>query len=132
MVIYAELQARRILNILQAESALSLQVVRNKVDSQAQNNSNTRPPKAFNVSDANLIIRSSDFVDFRVHKSVLAMVSSHFQHLLSLPQPSDSESADGLPVVQLPQSSELLNSLFSLLYPVPTTVPNSYKKVLCF
>lgn len=51
-----------------AESALSLRVVREKVDPQD-------PPKALSVSDANLIIRSSDLVDFRVHKSVLAMVS---------------------------------------------------------
>ena len=121
----------RMLNPLQAESALSLRVVREKVDPQARNNSTTDQPKAFNVSDANLIIRSSDLVDFRVHKSVLAMVSPFFQHPSFLPQPFDSESVDGLPVAQLSESSELLNSLFSLLYPIPTVVPNTYEKVLC-
>jgi len=121
----------RILNLLQAESALSLRVVREKEDPQARINSNTDPPKVFNVSDANLIIRSSDLVDFRVHKSVLAMVSPFFQHMLSLPQPFDSESVDGLPVVQFSEGSELLNSLISLLYPIRTVVPNAFEKVLC-
>jgi BTB/POZ domain len=103
-----------------------------KVDPQAQINSTTGPLKTFNVSDANLILRSSDLVDFRVHKSVLSMVSPLFQELLSLPQSFGSESADGLPVVQLPESSELLNSLISLLYPIPTVVPNAYEKVFLF
>ncbi|KAF8472369.1 hypothetical protein DFH94DRAFT_620850, partial [Russula ochroleuca] len=84
----------------------------------------------FNVPDANLIIRSSDNVNFRVHKSVLAIVSPFFKDLLSLPQPNDSESVDGLPVVESSEDSDLLNSLVSILYPVDTVVPNSYDKVL--
>jgi hypothetical protein len=120
-----------VLNLLQAESALSVRVVRKKLDPEARINSTTDPPKAFNVPDANLIIRSSDLVDFRVHKSILAMVSPLFQHRLSLPQPFDSEAVDGLPVVQFPEGSELLNSLISLLYPVRTVVPNAYEKVWC-
>ena len=77
----------------------------------------------------NLIIRSSDLVNFRVHKSVLATASPFFKDLLSLPQPSDSEIVDGLPVVQMSEDSELLNSLVSILYPVHTVLPNSYEKV---
>jgi hypothetical protein len=115
------------LNILQAESALSL--VPDQEDPQAQTNTTTSPPEAFDLPDANLIIRSSDLVDFRVHMSVLALTSPIFKDLLSLPQPSDSESVDGLPVVQLSEDSELLNSLVSMLYPVPTVMPNSYHKV---
>jgi hypothetical protein len=57
------------------------------------------------------------------------MASPFFKDLLSLPQPSDSESVDGLPVVQLSEDSELLNSLVSMLYPSPV-IPNSYDKVL--
>ena len=121
--------APRILNLLQAESALYLQVVPKKVAFQDQINS--CPPKSFNVSDANLIVRSSDLVDFRVHKSVLAMVSPLFQRLLSRPQPLDSGSVDGLPVIKFPEDSELLNSLISLLYPIRTVVPITYEKVLC-
>lgn len=57
------------------------------------------------------------------------MASPFFKDLLSLPQPPDSEIVDGLPVVQLFESAELLTSLISILYPVPTVVPNSYEKV---
>jgi hypothetical protein len=82
-----------------------------------------------NVPEANIILRSSDQANFRVHKSVLAMSSPFFENLLSLPQPSDSEIVDGLPVVQLFEDAELLNSLVSLLYPIPPVIPGSYEKV---
>jgi len=118
-------------NVLQAESALSL--VREQEDPEVQINPATSTLEPFDVHhipDANLIIRSSDLVNFRVHKSVLTMVSPIFRDLLSLPQPSDSETVDGLPVVQLSEGSELLNSLISILYPFRTAIPNSYDKVL--
>lgn len=99
-------------------------------DPEAQVYSISSPLEPFDVSDTSLIIRSSDLVDFRVHKSILAMVSPFFKDLLSLPQPSDSEIVDGLPVVRMSESSELLNGLISILYPVPTVIPNSYEKVL--
>jgi hypothetical protein len=78
------------------------------------------------------VIRSSDFVDFKVHKDVLAAVSPFFKDLLSLNQPPDSESIDGLPVVQFFEDSELIRTLVSMLYPLrPVAVPSSYDKVLC-
>jgi hypothetical protein len=90
----------------------------------------TSPLQHFDIPDANIIIRSSDSVNFRVYKSVLTIVSPFFKDLFTLPQPSDSESVDGLPVVELSEDSDLLNSLVSLLYPVDTVIPNSYDKVL--
>ena len=81
------------------------------------------------MPDASIILRSSDQVNYRVHKSVLAMSSPFFKDLLSLPQPPDDELVDGLPVVQLPEDSDLLNVLISLLYPVPPVIPSSYEKV---
>ena len=104
--------------------------MRDQEDPQAHINLTTSPPETLDISDTNLIIRSSDLVDFRVHKSLLATVSPFFKDLLSLPQPSDSEVVDGLPVVQLPEGSELLNSLISIIYPIDTAMPNSYEKVL--
>jgi hypothetical protein len=117
-----------VLNFLQAESALSL--VRELEDPPAQINTTTSPSETIDVPDTNLIIRSSDLVDFRVHKSVVAMASPVFKDLLSSPQPSDSEYVDGLPVVQFSQDSESLNTLVTMLYPVPTAIPKSYDKVL--
>ncbi|KAF8263754.1 hypothetical protein EI94DRAFT_1806739 [Lactarius quietus] len=86
-------------------------------------------PLCSDLPDANIILRSSDQVNFRVRKSVLAMSSPFFEDLLSLPQPPDGELVDGLPVVELPEDSGLLNSLISLLYPIAPVIPNSYEKV---
>jgi hypothetical protein len=61
---------------------------------------------------------------------VLTMASPVFKDILSLPQPSDSEIVDGLPVIRLPEDSELLNSLISILYHIHTVIPDSYEKVL--
>jgi hypothetical protein len=58
------------------------------------------------------------------------MTSPFFRDLLSLPQPSDSETVDGLPVVQVSEDAELLHSLFSMLYPVCPVIPNSYENIL--
>ena len=117
-----------VLNLLQAKSALSL--VLDQDNSLTQINPAMSQPEAFDISDANLIIRASDLVAFRVHKSVMALVSPFFKDLLSLPQPSDGEIVDGLPVIQLSEGSELLSSLVSMLYPVRAVIPNSYEKVL--
>ena len=81
------------------------------------------------VPDANIIIRSSDQVTFRAHKSLLAMSSPFFEDMLSLPQPPDGEIVDGLPVVQLPEDAGLLNCLVTLLYPISPIIPGSYERV---
>ena len=86
-------------------------------------------PLYLDIPDANFILRSSDQVKFRVHKSVLAMSSPFFKDLLSLPQPPLDELVDGLPVVQVPEDADLLNSLVSLLYPIRRVTPGSYQKV---
>lgn len=98
-------------------------------DSPPQTDATPSPVEPLDVPDANLIIRSSDMVNFRVHKPVLAMASPFFNDLLSHPQPSDSEFVDELPVVQLSEDSELLNYLISILYHVHTVIPKSYEKV---
>lgn len=110
-----------------AESILSLVAERDDPPSQA--NSTVPPAEPFDVPDANLIIRSSDKVNFRVHKPVLAMASPFFKDLLSHSRSFDSEFVDGLPVVQLSEDSELLNCLISILYPVCPVIPTSYEKV---
>ena len=86
-------------------------------------------PLCLDLPDANIIIRSSDQVNFRVHKSLLAVSSPFFKDLLSLPQPPDDELIDGLPVVALPEDAGLLNGLVSLLYPISPMIPNSYQEV---
>jgi len=86
-------------------------------------------PLCLDMPDASIILRSSDQVNFHVHKSVLAMSSPFFKDLLSIPQPPDDELVGGLPVIQLPEGSGLLNTLISLLYPISLVIPSSYEKV---
>jgi hypothetical protein len=85
-------------------------------------------PLHLNVPDASIILRSSDQVNYRVNMSLLANSSPFFEDLLSLPQPTDDELIDGLPVVQLSEDAGLLNNLVSLLYRRPDK-PGSYEKV---
>ncbi|KAH9976044.1 hypothetical protein BJV74DRAFT_862308 [Russula compacta] len=50
--------------------------------------------------------------------------------MFSLPQPSGDEPSDELPIVPLSEDSEVLNSLISMLYAVPSEMPNSNNNVL--
>ncbi|KAN0141615.1 hypothetical protein V8E53_000077 [Lactarius tabidus] len=61
------------------------------------------------MPDADVIIQSSDNVNFR---------------------PSDHEVVDGLHVVSLPEDAEVLDSLMTFLYPVPSELPSSEDKIL--
>ncbi|KAH9023509.1 hypothetical protein EDB84DRAFT_1508680 [Lactarius hengduanensis] len=72
---------------------------------------------------ADIIIQSSDL-------QLCPMSSPFFADMFSLPQPSDNEVIDGLPIVRLSEDAEILNSLLKMLYPVPSVVPDSYDKAL--
>lgn len=98
------------LMVLQAELGLSL--VREREGSQLQSNSITSIAEPLDVIDANLIIRSSDLVDFRVYKAVLAMSSPILKDRLSPPQPPDRETIDGLPVVRMPEDADYCVALY--------------------
>ena len=86
--------------------------------------------KGLNMQGADVILQSSDLISFRVHKSTMAISSPFFKDLFSLPQPPDGKVVDGLPVVHVPEDAEVLHSLFTLLYPIPSVVPGSYEKTL--
>jgi len=87
-------------------------------------------PESLDVSDANIIIQSSDLVNFRIHKSILVSSSPFFRDMFSLPQPSDNETIDGLPVVRFSEDAELIRALITVLYPIPPEIPTSYDRVL--
>ena len=77
------------------------------------------------MPNADVILQSSDLVNFRVHKSVLAMSSPFFSDMFTLPQPPNGTAPDELPVVHVSEDAVILNSLISMLYPVPSEIPNS-------
>ena len=82
------------------------------------------------MRDADVILQSSDGTNFRVHKAVLAESSLFFSNMFSLAHPADDEIVDGFPVVRLPENAEILHSLVTMLYPIPSVIPDSYDKVL--
>lgn len=88
------------------------------------------PPEDFNMRNTDVILRSSDGASFRVHRLVLTTASPFFDDLFSLPQPDEDETIDGIHVVRLPEDKEVLHSLITMLYPIPSVLPNSYNKVL--
>ncbi|KAH9174362.1 hypothetical protein EDB89DRAFT_2149013 [Lactarius sanguifluus] len=71
------------------------------------------PPEGLNMQGADVILRSSDLVSFRVHKSILAISSPFWNDLFSLPQPLDDEVIEGIPVVHMAEDTEMLHSLLT-------------------
>lgn len=95
--------------------------------------------------DADLILRSSQGLDFYVHKPILRIASEFFATMLSLPQPSSSDdhsaigassgassTGDGgttpLPVVAMSEDSRCLKDILRLCYP-PAIVKRELKSV---
>jgi hypothetical protein len=89
---------------------------------------NISPPQ---MQNADVVLVSSDGVHFHVHKSILSVSSPFFHDMFSLPQPTDSgEFVDGLPAVCLSEDAEVLRNLVTLLYPIPSVIPDDYDKAL--
>ncbi|EIW80287.1 hypothetical protein CONPUDRAFT_125015 [Coniophora puteana RWD-64-598 SS2] len=74
----------------------------------------------FNASGADIVFRTSDDVDFKLHRVILAMASTVFKDMLGLPQPPSSNKS--LPVVPVSESSSVLKPL--LLFCYPTAPPD--------
>lgn len=85
----------------------------------------TRADSPFD-SDGDLILQTSDDVDFRVHKLILRKASPTFDNILSLPHPSPEHAAaedyiDGIPVISVTESSDTMDIFLRYCY--PTVVP---------
>ncbi|KAH9174339.1 hypothetical protein EDB89DRAFT_1884149 [Lactarius sanguifluus] len=87
-------------------------------------------PECLDTGEADIIVRTSDLANFLIHKSVLASSSPVFRDMFALPNPSNDGMIDGLPVVDISEDSELVRSLITIMYPVPSEIPASYDKVL--
>ncbi|TFY61500.1 hypothetical protein EVJ58_g4470 [Rhodofomes roseus] len=78
-------------------------------------------PFPFNRATADVILRSSDRVDFRVRRGILAEASGFFEDMFQLPQPavgrSLEETRDALPIVDMEEDSSTLERLLRLCYP---------------
>jgi hypothetical protein len=82
------------------------------------------PPKPFDPTseDADVIIRSSDDVDFRVIRAFLAFSSPVFKAMFTLPQYEGTSSLDetrqGLPIIAVTENSTILYHLLRYCYPI--------------
>jgi hypothetical protein len=73
-----------------------------------------------NGLDTDVILRSSDSVDYHTYQSLLAFVSPVFKDMFTFPQPLNPGSHDfrnGKPVVQLTEPSDALRNLLIMCYP---------------
>ena len=75
----------------------------------------------FDHAKADIILRSSDNIDFRVFKLFLSLASPFFETLFDIPQPAeangDQEVKDGLVVVPVTEDSKTLDTLLRFCYP---------------
>jgi hypothetical protein len=71
----------------------------------------------FTKPNADVILRSSDDVDFRVHKVILSLTSDFFEDMFSLPQhPSQSD----IQYITVAEDSHVLDALLRVIYPTLT------------
>ena len=75
----------------------------------------------FDHAKADIILRSSDNIDFRVFRLFLSLASPFFETLFDIPQPAeengDQELKDGLPVISVTEDSKTLDALLRFCYP---------------
>ncbi|KAK7042863.1 hypothetical protein R3P38DRAFT_3348729 [Favolaschia claudopus] len=77
------------------------------------------PPSApFNSSaNSDTILRSCDGIDFHVHSVVLSLASPFFNTMFTLPVESHDKERKDVPVVEVSESSELLDRFLRVWYP---------------
>jgi hypothetical protein len=115
---------------LQAEIDFVLIVEGGNSNDQAETSGEPHPLGYLDMFNADVILQSSDLVKFRVHKAVLFTSSPFFRDMFSLPLLSNGEPAGELPIVPVPEDATVLNSLISMLYPVPPEIPKSNDAIL--
>ncbi|KAI0352401.1 hypothetical protein OH77DRAFT_1409265, partial [Trametes cingulata] len=74
----------------------------------------TRP---FDRDDADIVLRSSDGIDFYVHRIILSLASPVFATMLALPQPPGAHVER--PVVDMSEDSQTLDIFLRVCYPEP-------------
>lgn len=69
----------------------------------------------FDACDADVILRSSDDIDFRVYRCILSEASPFFKDLFTLPQPPQKET--DIPIIDVSEEAAILGTLLRLIYP---------------
>ncbi|KZV63259.1 hypothetical protein PENSPDRAFT_657446 [Peniophora sp. CONT] len=83
----------------------------------------------FNAPDAELVLRSSEGVEFSVHKIMLQLASPMFSTMLELPQPISSEPSSSRPIIEMSEDTETLRLLLRLCYPRSVCAPPKLSQI---
>ncbi|KAI6149551.1 hypothetical protein BKA82DRAFT_128992, partial [Pisolithus tinctorius] len=86
--------------------------------------STAKPP--FDRVDADVILLSSDNVEFWVFKVILSLSSPNFENMFWLGSSQKSHSETSLPTFEVSESSTTLDTLLRLIYPTTTPTLHSY------
>ncbi|KZP24494.1 hypothetical protein FIBSPDRAFT_951240 [Athelia psychrophila] len=84
------------------------------------NPSFTEAASPFDDPKADVILRSSDNVDFRCYKILLSLTSTFFEGMFSLPQASIEDDVlmkDGLQIVPMEEKASILEAVLRLCHP---------------
>ena len=86
----------------------------------------------FDHPGADIILRSQDSYHFRVPKIYIVNSSPILGELIqrTLDSPGDANAEASLPVVQLPESGEILHCLLTFIFPVTPLVPSTPEEIM--
>ena len=86
----------------------------------------------FEYPDADFILRSNDSHHFRVPKSYIVHCSPVLDDLIlkAFKSPDDADAKASLPMVQLPETGEILHTLLTFIFPVTPLVPSTAEKAM--
>ncbi|KAH9913579.1 uncharacterized protein BXZ73DRAFT_55456 [Epithele typhae] len=96
----------------------------------------SRPPDTqvaappFDQPSADIIVRSTDRVDFLVHRTILAQASPVFADMFTLPQQPRGSADTEPPVVEVSEDKETLRHLLLFCYPVKKPALTSFEDIV--
>lgn len=91
-----------------------------QIVSQISTTTPTCASSPFDHPEADIILQSSDSVNFRVFKLFLTLASPVFETMFKLPQPAagtNEDTKDSLPVVSVQENSKTLDTFLRFCYP---------------
>ncbi|PIL24757.1 hypothetical protein GSI_12643 [Ganoderma sinense ZZ0214-1] len=85
----------------------------------------------FDKPNADIILRTSDRVDFHVHSQILIVASPFFEGMLNVPQPPPDQQQlkSGRPIIELSETSKALDPLLRICYPINKPKNRSLEEV---
>jgi len=86
----------------------------------------------FDYPDADIILRSQDSYHFRVLETFITNNSPVLGELIrrTKDSPDDPNAGVSLPVVQLPDSGEILHCLLTFIFPVTPVIPSTHEEAM--